>query len=359
MDPERWRQIERLYQAALERKPSERDKFIAKACEGETELCRDVRSLLAQGTRTESFIEKPAIESAAPVLIEDCDLEGHGPQSARSKIRPPWWMFLAATPFLAHMVFMWALWLIGPEPIGIEVRGTGSHPVIAKVAQGSPAERAGIRPGDFVVHANGRPVTNMNVWFWFATNVEPDKPVTLDTDRTGQHFRAVLVLQRAGAKDWFSAEGMLRLVGLCAQLIALATACFMAFLRPRDLLACIGALVLAVYSAAIMDPYDGLNSMFRNSPLWFQVLLWAAIGVTGLGLGVWFTFFALFPRPSFHNRWIWAIVWTPNVLVSAVLSYQIWLFVHGPEHMIPSDWMSLMYAACWITYLPVPSRCLS
>jgi hypothetical protein len=38
MDPERWRQIERLYQAALERKLSERDKFIAKACEGETEL---------------------------------------------------------------------------------------------------------------------------------------------------------------------------------------------------------------------------------------------------------------------------------------------------------------------------------
>jgi hypothetical protein len=46
------------------------------------------------------------------------------------------------------------------------------------------------------------------------------------------------------------------------------------------------------------------------------------------------------------------MVWTPNVLVSMLLSYQIWLFVHGPEHMIPSDWMSLMYAACWITYLP-------
>src|SRR5262249_8383793 len=160
--------------------------------------------------------------------------------------------------------------------------------------QGSPAERAGIRPGDFVLYANGTPVTNMNVWFWFATNVELGKPVTLDIDRTGQHFRAVLLLRRAGVKDWFSAEGMLRLVGLCSQLVALATACFMAFLRPRDPLACIGALVLAVYSAAIMDPYDGLNSMFRNSPLWFQMLLWASIGVTGLGLGVWFTFFALF-----------------------------------------------------------------
>jgi hypothetical protein len=63
-------------------------------------------------------------------------------------------------------------------------------------------------------------------------------------------------------------------------------------------------------------------------------------------------FFALFPRPSFHSRWIWAIVWVPSLLMSMVLSYQVWHFIYGPEHMIPSDWMSLMFAACWVTYLP-------
>jgi tRNA A-37 threonylcarbamoyl transferase component Bud32 len=35
-----------------------------------------------------------------------------------------------------------------------------------------------------------------------------------------------------------------------------------------------------------------------------------------------------------------------------VLSYQVWHLIYGPEHMIPSDWMSLMFAACWVTYLP-------
>jgi hypothetical protein len=92
--------------------------------------------------------------------------------------------------------------------------------------------------------------------------------------------------------------------------------------------------------------------MFRHSPLWFQVLLWAAIAVTGAGFGVWFTFFALFPRPSFHIRWIWAVVWLPISLVSMVLSYQVWHFIYGPEHMIPSRWMNFVFAVCWVTYMP-------
>jgi hypothetical protein len=168
----------------------------------------------------------------------------------------------------------------------------------------------------------------------------------MDTDRGGQHRRAVLAIRRAGPKDWFSGEGILRLLGLCAQLIALATACFMAFLHPKRLLVCMGALVLTVYSSALLEANDGLNSMFRHFPPWFQALLWAEVWLAGLGAAVWFAFFALFPRPSFHSRWIWAIVWVPSLLMSMVLSYQVWHFIYGPEHMIPSDWMSLMFAAC-------------
>jgi hypothetical protein len=38
MNPERWGQIERLYHAALERKPKDRGKFLAEPCEGDTKL---------------------------------------------------------------------------------------------------------------------------------------------------------------------------------------------------------------------------------------------------------------------------------------------------------------------------------
>src|SRR5205823_9338912 len=44
-------------------------------------------------------------------------------------------------------------------------------------------------------------------------------------------------------------------------------------------------------------------------PFWYQVLLWGANILNSLGFGVCFTFLALFPRPSFHSKWIWGLVW--------------------------------------------------
>ncbi|MBV8891872.1 MAG: protein kinase, partial [Acidobacteria bacterium] len=344
MNPERWVQIERLYRTALEYEPKDRANFIAEACERDSELRREVESLLAASGMRETLPESAAVEMVASVPPV-------GTQSA-SNSRPPWWMYLIAAPFVAHVLYMWALWLLGPEPTGIGVRGTGSHPAIIKVMQGSPAERAGVQRGDLLLRANDRPILNMNYWSWFVTNIDAGTPVVLDTDRGGQHHRTVLVIGRAGPKDWFSGEGILRLLELCAQLIALATACFLAFLRPKHLLVCMGALVLAVYSSALIEANDGLNSMFRHFPPWFQALLWVDICITGLGAGVWFAFFALFPRPSFHSRYIWALVCVPSILMSTVVTYQVWHFVYGPEHLIPSDWMSLMFVACWVTYLP-------
>jgi hypothetical protein len=71
MNPERWGQIERLYHAALEREPKDRGKFLADACEDDRELRSELESLLANAKTTEAFLEKPAIEFGAPVLVDD------------------------------------------------------------------------------------------------------------------------------------------------------------------------------------------------------------------------------------------------------------------------------------------------
>jgi hypothetical protein len=92
--------------------------------------------------------------------------------------------------------------------------------------------------------------------------------------------------------------------------------------------------------------------MWRDWPFWYQLLLWAANVLSGLSLGVWFTFFALFPRPSFQSTWVWILGWTPILAVTLLLNYQVWHFAYSPKNMIPSDWMSLVFAACWVTYLP-------
>src|SRR5262245_26315271 len=71
MKPERWRQVDQLFQAALERAPEERTAFVSEACGGDDSLCREVEALLAADGETNGFIEAPAYAVAAPLLVED------------------------------------------------------------------------------------------------------------------------------------------------------------------------------------------------------------------------------------------------------------------------------------------------
>jgi serine/threonine-protein kinase len=71
MKPERWREVERLYNAALELEPAQRALFLAKACAGDQSLRAEVESLLAHGDQAGSFIEAPAMEMVARELAAD------------------------------------------------------------------------------------------------------------------------------------------------------------------------------------------------------------------------------------------------------------------------------------------------
>ena len=55
-DPERWRRIEDLCHAALERDAPQRDGFLAAACEGDDDLRREVESFLAHAGRVDEFL---------------------------------------------------------------------------------------------------------------------------------------------------------------------------------------------------------------------------------------------------------------------------------------------------------------
>jgi serine/threonine protein kinase/Tol biopolymer transport system component len=71
VERERWRKIERLYDAALERDSRERAQFLADACAGDESLRREVEALLAQGEGPESFLGKPALDVAAEAQARD------------------------------------------------------------------------------------------------------------------------------------------------------------------------------------------------------------------------------------------------------------------------------------------------
>jgi hypothetical protein len=50
MDPERWRQIQQVYDSALEQDPARRNDFLSETCKDDLALRRKVESLLAHST---------------------------------------------------------------------------------------------------------------------------------------------------------------------------------------------------------------------------------------------------------------------------------------------------------------------
>lgn len=73
MEPERWREVERLVELALQRPGEERISFLHEACGGDEALRLEVMSLLAQEELAAAFIETPAVEM----------LHGHSPSQTR------------------------------------------------------------------------------------------------------------------------------------------------------------------------------------------------------------------------------------------------------------------------------------
>ena len=65
MTPERWRQIEDLFHAALERNSALRDEFLAQACADDQELRTQVESLLAQNSSKPNLLDRPAWRTSA------------------------------------------------------------------------------------------------------------------------------------------------------------------------------------------------------------------------------------------------------------------------------------------------------
>jgi eukaryotic-like serine/threonine-protein kinase len=67
MNPDRWRQVADVYESALEREPAARSAFLAEACRDDSDLRREVESLLAQ-EHTPVVVDHEMLTVAAAVL---------------------------------------------------------------------------------------------------------------------------------------------------------------------------------------------------------------------------------------------------------------------------------------------------
>jgi serine/threonine protein kinase len=61
MTPERWQQVQRIYESALARETAARPAYLAEACVGDEGLRKEIDTLLAHAESAEHFIEQPAV----------------------------------------------------------------------------------------------------------------------------------------------------------------------------------------------------------------------------------------------------------------------------------------------------------
>ena len=71
MTPERWQQVEQLFNSALKLEENHRAEFLKQACGGDKTLVREVESLLARESEAKAFIEAPALEMVAKEMAEE------------------------------------------------------------------------------------------------------------------------------------------------------------------------------------------------------------------------------------------------------------------------------------------------
>jgi len=71
MTPERWQRAKEIFQAALERAPSERSAYLSSACGDDRDLRVEVESLISSHEKSGEFIDSPAYEGAAEMIMDD------------------------------------------------------------------------------------------------------------------------------------------------------------------------------------------------------------------------------------------------------------------------------------------------
>jgi eukaryotic-like serine/threonine-protein kinase len=78
-DAERWREVDRIFDAALDRPPGERTAFLDEACAGDPVLRREVERLLAADAREAVVLDRPANEVLGWMVGEGGEQQRLGP----------------------------------------------------------------------------------------------------------------------------------------------------------------------------------------------------------------------------------------------------------------------------------------
>jgi len=226
-------------------------------------------------------------------------------------------LVVLAAFFAAPLVLYAVLWMYGVRHSspGVELGFNYTHddgydmamhslPVL-DVVPASPAERAGLRPGDRIVAVNGQPLVTSAPYDEAWDLGRPGDAVELTVQRPAESKPLVLhgvfrANQRGTAPEGLARTSVLQITG-SFPVPFLAVGLAVLFLRPADPKAWLLALVFATFVAAPAFPsayyYGPTLLAFAHS---FRALF------DGMLCPLFYVFFAAFPaRSPLDRRWPW------------------------------------------------------
>lgn len=228
--------------------------------------------------------------------------------------RPSWWILALLGVFFAYFAILVYCDIRRPQEIGFEADFVAERMTTRRVTPGSPADLAGLRPGDVVVAADAKQIRSIRDLEVIDGHVTFDRPTRFTVLRGGQSIDVDVTLGPVAWSYWKTEPGIVLLVVLSVQLISLVLAAVVVLKRPDDTGALIGAWALATMGVfKIVLPY-------RYAAVWRAAL--PGIGVVlciphlsgSAASAVLFTFFASFPRRMTGSKRAWLALWTPMLV---------------------------------------------
>ncbi len=222
---------------------------------------------------------------------------------------PRIWLAGAAAAFIGYFSLLVYCDIVRPEYPGTRLDWIDGRAVVTALLPGSPADRAGVRPGDVIVSIDGHPIGHRMDVEARDENLELGRPRDYAIDRGGTRAHATVTAERAAPGNWHSRDQLVLLSLRAMLLVTLALGVLIAWQRPRDPVARLGALLLAasgVFSVSL--PYR-IAAVWRDLPIVLGAPLWIPYFASSAIGAIAFVFFAIFPnRPDrLRARWMWPL----------------------------------------------------